>query len=126
MRISDCSSDVCSSDLIPEEHLAYAVGLLRGHLELAAALERELTGDDHIHFEHTRADDAGPPLTNDEYGIRCPIVILQKLMARLHPFAPTESRAEVMRWSANVPYVFARMRIWAIADRKSVVSGKRV
>lgn len=102
---------------IPDEHLAYAVSLFRGHLELAVALERELTGDDHIHFEHTRADDNGPPLTEDEFGIRCPIVILQQLMARLHALDPTAARAEVMRWLATDPYVFARMRIWASANR---------
>lgn len=102
---------------IPDEHLAYAVSLFRGHLELAVALERELTGDDHIHFEHTRADDNGPPLTEDEFGIRCPIVILQQLMARLHALDPTAARTEVMRWLATDPYVFARMRIWASANR---------
>lgn len=102
---------------IPNEHLAYAVSLFRGHLELAVALERELTGDDHIHFEHTRADDDGPPLTDNEFGIRCPIVILQQLMARLQVFDLTAARAEVLRWSATDPYVFARMRIWASANR---------
>lgn len=102
---------------IPDEHLNYAISLFRGHLDLAVALERELTGDDYIHFEHTRADDNGPPLTDNEYGIRCPIVILQQLMARLHAIDPVEARVEVMRWPTADPYVFTRMRIWAVANR---------
>jgi SIR2-like domain len=102
---------------IPPEHLTYAVSLFRGHLELAISLERELTGDDYMHFEHTRADDDGPPLNGDEYGIRAPIVVLQQSMARLHAIDPLAARTEAMRWPADDPYVFARMRIWAVANR---------
>jgi len=102
---------------IPDDQVAYAVNLFRSHLELAISLERELTGDDHIHFEHTRADDDGPPLTDDEYGIRCAIVIMQQLMARLHVIDPAAARAEVTRWPIADSYVFARMRIWSAANR---------
>jgi hypothetical protein len=102
---------------IPPKHLGYAVGLLRAHLELAVSLEREVTGDDLIHFEHTRADNDGLPLGNNEYGIRCPIIILQGLMLRLHAADPVAARSEVLRWSVADPYVFARLRIWAAANR---------
>jgi len=102
---------------IPDDQLVYAASLIRGHLELAVALERELTGDDYIHFEHTRTDDGGPPLNENEYGIRSPIVVLQNLMARLQAIDPAAARAEVMRWPVSDPYVFARMRIWAAANR---------
>lgn len=103
--------------VIPDEHLAYAAGLLRAHLELAVSLEREVSGDGYLHFEHTRADDGGPPLTDNEYGIRCPIVALQGFMQRLQALDLAAARAEVMRWSQDDPYVFARMRIWAAANR---------
>lgn len=102
---------------IPDEHVAYAVSLMRSHLELAIALERELTGDDLIHFEHTRADTDCPPLTDDEFAIRCPIVLFQRWMAQLQAYDPAAARAEVLRWPERDGYVFARMRIWAAANR---------
>jgi hypothetical protein len=105
--------------IIPDERIIYAVSLMRGHLDLAVSLERELTGDDYIHFEHTRPDDNGPALGNDEYGIRCPIIIFMQLMARLQALDPAAARAELARWPNDDPYVFARLRIWAAATRIS-------
>ncbi|WP_213978896.1 SIR2 family protein [Sphingomonas sp. dw_22] len=102
---------------IPDDHIGSAISLLRGHLELAVSLERELSGNDYIHFEHTRPDDDGPPLGNDEYGIRCPILMFMGLMTRLRALDPIAARAEVLRWPAEDPYVFARLRIWAAAMR---------
>lgn len=101
--------------IVPDEQVAYALTLMRGHLELAVSLEREVTGNDYVHFEHTRPDDNGPLLGIDEYGIRGPIVMYMQLMARLQALDPTAARAEFLRWPSDDPYVFTRLRIWAAA-----------
>ncbi|WP_242154333.1 SIR2 family protein [Sphingomonas sp. BAUL-RG-20F-R05-02] len=102
---------------VPGEHLAYAISILRGHLELAISLEQELTGDDYLHFEHTRPDDGGAALGISEYGIRGPIAMFIGWMARLQALDPAAARAEFQRWSTDDRYVFARLRIWAAANR---------
>lgn len=100
---------------VPDAQLAEAIAQLRGHLELGVSLERELSGDDYVHFEHTRPDDGRPPLGMDEFGIRGPIALFMEWVARLHVLDPAKARAEFQRWSTNDPYVFARLRIWAAA-----------
>ncbi|NMN07273.1 MULTISPECIES: SIR2 family protein [unclassified Novosphingobium] len=102
---------------IPDEHLAYAISILRGHLELAVSLEQELTGNDYLHFEHTRPDDGGLALGIGEFGIRGPIAMFIEWMGRLQALNPVGARAEFQRWSTDDPYVFARLRIWAVANR---------
>lgn len=101
---------------IPDEHLAYAIGQFRGNLELAISLEREITGDDLLHFETSRADDDGPELPNDSYGLTGPIVHFQKLMKRWAKLDPSEARHEVMAWPKSDRYLFARLRIWAAGN----------
>lgn len=98
---------------VPDEQLGYAISQFRCNLELAISLEKEITGHDHLHFETSRADDDGPELPNDSYGLTGPIVHFQKLMDRWAQLDPTASRGEVTRWPTADQYIFARLRIWA-------------
>jgi hypothetical protein len=101
---------------IPDEQLAYAVSQFRGNLELAISLEQEITGHDQLHFETSRADDDGPDLPNDSYGLTGPIVQFQKLMDRWAALDPSAARNEIMGWPTADHYIFARLRIWAAGN----------
>lgn len=98
---------------IPDAQIPYAASLFRQNLELAISLEREITGNDHLNFETSRADDGQPELNDDSYGLTGPIIYFQKLMQRWAHLDPTSARAEVFAWSTVDQYVFARLRIWA-------------
>lgn len=101
---------------IPDAQLAYAISQFRGNLELAISLEQEITGDDQLHFETSRADDDGPDLPNDSYGLTGPIIQFQKLMDRWAALDPSAARTEIMGWPTADLYIFARLRIWAAGN----------
>jgi len=98
---------------IPDEFVGYAVSQFRANLELAISLEKEITGNDRLHFETTRAPDDGPELPDDSYGLTGPILMMQKLMTRWAQFDVAAAREEVRRWPASDEHIFARLRIWA-------------
>jgi SIR2-like domain len=98
---------------IPDEQVPYAVSLFRQNLELAISLEREIAGNDYLHFETSRANDGQPELNDDSYGLTGPIIYFQKLMQRWAKLDQTSARAEVFAWSTVDQHVFARLRIWA-------------
>lgn len=101
---------------IPDDHLAYAIRRFRGNLELAISLEREVTGNATLHFETSRADDDGPELPSDAYGLTGPIIHFQKLMQRWAMLDSSAARVEVVGWPRADQYVFARLRIWAAGN----------
>jgi hypothetical protein len=102
---------------VADEQVPYAVSLFRRNLELAISLEREVTGDDHLHFETSRADDGQPELNDDSYGLTGPIIHFQKLMQRWAKLDPTSARAEAFGWSTVDQQVFCRLRIWAASQQ---------
>src|SRR3546814_15267524 len=110
MRISDWSSDVCSSDLIlPAD--AFAVGL-----EKPPGDQRDAAGDE----DHERpAGPAPPQVQRDDQRRqrrRASAIILQRVEKRIaHDKAPIK---------ANSPAALNAGQ--AMGDRKSVVEGKRV
>ncbi|WP_342234919.1 hypothetical protein [Inquilinus sp. OTU3971] len=102
---------------IPDEHLAYAVSRFRENLDLARSLEAEISGNDQIFMQTTRAGDGAPPITYDSFGITGPIALFQQLMDRLVEVAPEAARAEAARWPAHDRHIFARLRIWAAGSK---------
>jgi hypothetical protein len=98
---------------VADEQVHYAVRLFRENLELAISLEREITGDEYLHFQTSRADDGEPQLDDDSYGLTGPIIQFQKLVDRLAQLNPAAARAEIFAWPTADQHVFARLRIWA-------------
>lgn len=98
---------------IPDSHVSYAVSQFRGNLELAISLENEISGNDYLHFETTRAPDGGPELPDDSYGLAGPIIMFQKLMERWMHIDLPAARIEINRWPGSDQHLFARLRIWA-------------
>ncbi len=102
---------------IPDEQLAYAVGRFRENLDLARSLEREISGDDHVFMQTTRADDGAPPIACDAFQVTGPIALFQQLMERLVALSREDARKEIARWPAQDHYIFGRLRIWAAASQ---------
>jgi hypothetical protein len=101
---------------IPDEFVSYAVTQLRTNLELAIAMEFEITSNEYLYLTTTRADD-GQALDEDTHGITSLMLAFQNLMARLTILDCEAAQAEVARWPTQDEYVFARLRIWAAAQR---------
>ncbi|MGX9393251.1 SIR2 family protein [Nitrobacteraceae bacterium UC4446_H13] len=101
---------------LPDESLAYAVSQFRQNLELAIALEREVTGNEYLYFETTRASDGDADLPDDSYALTGVLVRFQKLMGRFAKHAPDLARAEVASWPNSDQHIFARLRIWAAGN----------
>jgi hypothetical protein len=97
---------------IPDEQLRYAVTQFKENLELAIALELEITGATSLYLNTSRADDDGPELPADSYGLTGLIIYFQKLMSQLISVDAVAARAEVRSWASDDEYVFARLRIW--------------
>ena len=102
---------------VPDDQLRYAVTQFRRNLELAIALEHELTGHTGLHFETSRADDDGPELSDDSYGLTGLIICFQRLVGRLVAIDIPAARAEAASWPSDDEYVFARLRIWACGTK---------
>lgn len=101
---------------IPEDQLGYAVKQCRANLELAISLEAEISGNDRLHFETSRADD-GEVLAENSHGLTGAIVRMQSLMTRLAAKDRRAARAEIGKWPTDDLYVFARLRIWAAGKK---------
>ncbi len=102
---------------LPDQQIGYAVSQFRESLELGVALEREIGGNDRLHFQTTHVGDGGPELSNNSYGLTGLIVHFQKLMAQFAAVDKVAARTEVQRWSTTDDYVFARLRIWAAGSK---------
>jgi hypothetical protein len=98
---------------VPDEYVSLQVSLFRQNLELAVSLEKEIKGDDRLYFETSRANDEGPELDEDSYGLTGPIVRFQNLVSRLAQLDAVAAKREILSWPATDLYVFARLRIWA-------------
>ena len=102
---------------IPDNYLRYAVTHFRENLELAIALKLEATGAGRLHFETSRANDDGPELPGDSYGLTGPIIFFQKLVAQLATIDTAAAHAEAAHWPTDDEHVFARLRIWAAGTK---------
>jgi len=102
---------------IPPGLVSYAIAQFRGNLELAIALEKEITGQDYVYLQTSRANDDGSELDEDSFGLTGPIVLFQNLMTRFIALDREGARTEVARWPVADEYVFARLRIWAAGRR---------
>jgi hypothetical protein len=98
---------------VPEAFLPYAVECFRANLDLAVALEREISGSDGIYLQTTRGSDGGSEPSEDSYGVTGPLVGFQKLMARFAAVDPSAARRQALSWPPTDEYVYARLRIWA-------------
>lgn len=98
---------------LPDEFVAYAVECFRSNLNLAVALEHEVSGADRIYLQTSLVPDGGPELSENSYGLTGPIVHFQKLMTRLASVDPEAARDQARSWPSRDEYVFARLRIWA-------------
>ncbi|WP_457091741.1 SIR2 family protein [Microvirga sp. P5_D2] len=98
---------------LPEEFVAYAVECFRTNLNIAVALEREISGSDQIYLQTSRGPDGGPELSESSYGLTGPIIHFQNLMTRLASVDPEAARHQARSWPSRDEYVFARLRIWA-------------
>lgn len=101
---------------IPRHVLGYTVTRFRENLDLARSLHAEISGDEYVYMDTTRADDGAPPIPFDSYGVTGLIAQFQSLMRRLVQLEPDLARAEIMRWPVTDHYIFARLRIWAAAS----------
>ncbi|WP_147022411.1 hypothetical protein [Microvirga aerophila] len=98
---------------LPDEFLGYAIECFRSNLDLAIALECEISGTDRIYLQTSRGPDDGPELSENSYGLTGPIIHFQKLMTRLANVDLEAARDQVRSWPSRDEYVFARLRIWA-------------
>lgn len=101
---------------IPDDQLRYAIQQFRANLELAVSLKAEVTGNDRLHFETSRADD-GAVLSETSYGLTGPLIMMQNLMARLAAVDPAAARTEIAGWPTDDEQIFARLRIWAAGQK---------
>lgn len=98
---------------VPDEFVPYAVDCFRTNLDLAVALQRDVSGTDQVYLQTSRGPDGGPELSDDCYGLTGPIIHFQKLMTRLATVDLEAARRQVRSWPSRDEYVFARLRIWA-------------
>jgi hypothetical protein len=97
---------------LPDEFVSYAVDCFRTNLDLAVALERDLSGTDWVYLETSRGPDGGPELSEDRFGLTGPIIRFQRLMERLASSDIDVARRQIRSWPSRDEYVFARLRIW--------------
>jgi hypothetical protein len=98
---------------VPDESTPYTVDCFRANLDLAVALERDVTGTDTVFLQTSRGPDVGPELPDDTYGLTGPIIHFQKLMTRLASVDLEAARRQIRSWPSRDEYVFARLRVWA-------------
>jgi hypothetical protein len=98
---------------LPDGFVQYAVDCFRTNLDLAVALERDVSGTDRVYLLTSRGPDGGPELPDDSFGLTGPIIHFQKLMARLGSVDLEATRRQIRSWPSHDEYVFARLRIWA-------------
>lgn len=98
--------------IIPQEHLGYALRLLRAQIEHAIILEKEIGGDDRLYFDTTRADD-GELADENGFQLTGLLATFVNMMARLAEADRAMSKEEFDHWPAASNSVFDRLRIWA-------------
>lgn len=98
--------------VIPPDYLPYAIALMRGNLEHAVALEREIGGHDRIYFDTTRPDEGEQP-DEDAFQMTGLLATFVNMMTRLTRADLHAAKAEFGRWPTNRDQVFNRLRIWA-------------
>ena len=98
---------------LPDEFVAYAVDCFRSNLDLAVALEREVSGTDWLYLQTRRGPDGGPELPDNSHGLTGRVIHFQKLMTRLAGIDLEAVRRQVCSWPLRDEHVFARLRIWA-------------
>ncbi|MCG7394235.1 SIR2 family protein [Microvirga sp. ACRRW] len=98
---------------LPDEFVAYGVQCFRTNLELAITLEQEISGNDWLYLQTSRAIDGGPELLETAYGLTGPVIHFQNLMARLMKLDINAAREQAHSWPSKDEHVFARLRIWA-------------
>ena len=98
---------------LPDEFIPYAVDCFRTNLDLAVALEHDVSGTDMVYLQTSRVLDGSPEFSGDNYGLTGPIIHFQSLMARLASIDPEAARRQIRSWPSRDEYVFARLRLWA-------------
>lgn len=98
---------------IPDAFLEYAIALMCSNFQHAIVMERELRGDDRLHFYTTRGPDGSPELWDSPDDLTRALLQFQKLFERWAQLNPEEAIDEVLRWSKADRYLFARLRIWS-------------
>jgi hypothetical protein len=107
----------------PNEFLAYAVECFSGNVNLAAALEQEVTGSQTIYLTSSRGAD-GHLVNDDAYGATGLLSTFQRLFQRLATIEPERARVQAAGWPDD-GYLFGRLRIWA-AGLPDFLSGEEV
>jgi hypothetical protein len=102
---------------VPDDFLAYAVECFRSNLDLAVALEREVSGVDKVYLQTSRGPDVGPELSEDTYGITGHVIHFQNLITQLASIDLEAASNQIRSWPIRDEYVFARLRIWAAAGK---------
>ncbi len=98
---------------LPDEFVPCAVDCFRANLDLAVALERDVSDTDRVYLETSRGPDGGPELSDNAYGLTGPVIHFQRLMARLATIDREATLRQIRSWTSDDEYVFARLRIWA-------------
>jgi len=106
---------------VPAEHLAYAVRLLAGHLELAIQLEQELQGPSALYFDTVRAEGDGRP-DEGAYKLTGLMATVANWTDQLGAYEPAAAQSEVASWSSRGDRVFGRLRIWAAGQANLMVA----
>jgi hypothetical protein len=99
--------------VVPDEHLPEAVRLLRGNLERAVALEKEVGG--WIRFCAIEPDEGNSAETefSRSFELSGHVVHFSELFSRLAARDPAAAKAELSCWLPRDP-VFSRLRVWAV------------
>lgn len=102
---------------VPGEHLLLAVRELRGNLELAVLLERELDGHGLTNLAPIEPDPdlEGEP-TGRSFGIAVPFLLFVDHFRKLVERDVSAATQEFSTWWTDDDTVFARLRIWTSGD----------
>ena len=96
---------------LPDEFVPYAVDCFRTNLDLAVALERDVSGAEQVYLPTSREPDGGPGLSEDSYGLTGPAALTLDAVA-----APiTRVTGRQVRYQAETLEEASASRNWAIA-----------
>ncbi|WP_262298988.1 SIR2 family protein [Microvirga sesbaniae] len=98
---------------VPDEFLPYAVDCFRENLDLALALEREISGSEWVYLAPSRGPEGCPEESRADFELTGLLALFQKLLTRLASVNCEAALSQVRSWSTQDNYVFARLRIWA-------------
>ncbi|PKR88324.1 hypothetical protein CXZ10_14990 [Pleomorphomonas diazotrophica] len=103
--------------LIPDEWCAAVVKLLRQNLELALSLEREIGGYGLTNISPIVKDNVGGDEYHRTHGLSAVVVRFTELFSQLAKANRLAAKHEFASWPTDDETIFARLRIWASADR---------